>query len=301
MRAKGDESPRQLMMQRNPGRASTSLRLLLIPLALAAAACSANDPVDEPATATLPSNTVRVVTQNLGDVITPRPTVDQIMTVFRQMPVAHVYLVQETHGSRTAAALAAALSTPQATYHHAYSGRAGLAVISSLPIVASRAAQDASALEAIVEAPSGRRLRVVSIHLPAFNKPRQGDGDARIGPIYGALRLAREAVTPNGRSRAAETILSWLEEAESPPATIIGGDLNTVPLTLAPRKVAKHYRDSLRGSGDFFKGTYRRIAGPISARVDFLFHDPTLEVLHAFVHPGSAGDHLPVYAEYAFR
>jgi endonuclease/exonuclease/phosphatase (EEP) superfamily protein YafD len=137
------------------------------------------------------------------------------------------------------------------------------------------------------------------VHLPAFRKPRQRDGDARIGPLYGALRLAREAVTPNGRSRSVDRILEWLDDGGAPAPTIVGGDFNTVPLTLAPRKMRPEYRDSLWRSGDYLTGTYRRIAGPLSARVDFLFHTPEFAVAEAFVHPRSAGDHLPVFAEYA--
>lgn len=241
---------------------------------------------------------IAVITQNLGDVVKPRPSVGEIAAVFREMPEADVYLLQEVGGDRMARAIGDKLSTGTRTYTHLYTGRAGIALLSSLPILESDIANDASAIQAVVDL-DGTPVRAVSIHLPAFRKPREGDGDARIGPIYGALRLAREAITPNGRSRAAERILDWLHRSESPPPTIVGGDFNTVPLTLAPRKMTKRYNDSLWRSGDYWTGTYQRIAGPISARVDFLFHEPQFSVVNAFVHPTSAGDHLPVFAEYS--
>jgi endonuclease/exonuclease/phosphatase family metal-dependent hydrolase len=247
----------------------------------------------------------KVVTQNLGDVITPRPTVGEIAEVFGEMPRADVYLLQEVAGSRAASAIAEALSAGNSEYRSLYTSRAGVSVVTRLPILSWSAAPGASALQAHLAVGEHATMRVVSVHLPAFGKPRQRDGDARIGPIYGMLRLARETVTPNGRSRSLDRILTWLKEeqgreGQSPAVpTVVGGDFNTVPLTLAPRKMRKDFRDSLRGSGDFWTGTYQRIAGPLSARVDFLFHSHAMHVLDAFVHGKSAGDHLPVYAEYA--
>lgn len=241
---------------------------------------------------------IAVVTQNVGDIVPPRPSLDDMVYVFRQMPPAQVYLLQEVGGFQAARRLAEALSTDGVQYNHIFTRAAGLAIVTSLEIVDYRAAPDSPAIRATLDAGNGRRLRVASIHLPAFRKPRQGDGDAKIGPVYGALRLAREAVTPNGRSRAADRILEWLDGDEPPPVTVIGGDLNTIPLTLAPRRIARTYTDSLRGSGHFWTGTYRRMAGPVGARVDFLFHSDHLRVVDSFVLQETAGDHYPVYAEY---
>ena len=240
-----------------------------------------------------------VVTQNLGDVVAPRPSVDEVMQVLGEMPKADAYLLQEVAGKRTAEAIAAALSDETGTYRAFYTSEAGVAVVTRHPVEDVAAATDASALRVSVQLPNEQLVRLVSVHLPAFRKPRQRDGDARIGPLYGALRLAREAVTPNGRSRSVDRILEWLDDGGAPAPTIVGGDFNTVPLTLAPRKMRPEYRDSLWRSGDYLTGTYRRIAGPLSARIDFLFHTPEFAVAEAFVHSGSAGDHLPVFAEYA--
>lgn len=247
----------------------------------------------------------RVVTQNIGDIVAPRPTVAEVAGVFAEMPRADVYLLQEVAGSRAASAIAQALSTGDSDYRALYTSLAGVSVVTRLPVLSWSGVPGVSALQAHLSLDENATMRVVSVHLPAFGKPRQQDGDARIGPIYGMLRLARETITPNGRSRSLDRILTWLEQQEGREEqnvavpTVVGGDFNTVPLTLAPRKMRKGFRDSLRGSGDFWTGTYQRIAGPLSARVDFLFHSHAMHVLDAFVHGKSAGDHLPVYAEYA--
>ena len=172
-----------------------------------------------------------VVTQNLGDVVAPRPSVDEVMQVLGEMPKADAYLLQEVAGKRTAEAIAAALSDETGTYRAFYTSEAGVAVVTRHPVEDVAAATDASALRVSVQLPNEQLVRLVSVHLPAFRKPRQRDGDARIGPLYGALRLAREAVTPNGRSRSVDRILEWLDDGGAPAPTIVGGDFNTVPLT----------------------------------------------------------------------
>jgi endonuclease/exonuclease/phosphatase family metal-dependent hydrolase len=241
---------------------------------------------------------IAVVTQNIGDIVPPRPSTDDIAYVFRQLPTAQVYLLQEVGGFQAARRIAEALSSELAQYEHLYTRASGVAVVTSLEVLDYKVAPDAAAIRATLDAGDGETLRVASIHLPAFRKPRQRDGDAKIGPVYGALRLAREAITPNGRSRTADRILEWLDGGDPPPATVIGGDLNTIPLTLAPRRIGRTYTDSLRGSGDYWTSTYRRMAGPVGARVDFLFHSSHLQVQDSFVLQETAGDHYPVYAEY---
>jgi endonuclease/exonuclease/phosphatase family metal-dependent hydrolase len=285
------------LMKYDPTLRTTGLASLLLALAtsvfFSCAPTTAEVDVDGPR--------IAVVTQNIGDIVPPRPSTDDIAYVFRQLPTAQVYLLQEVGGFQAARRIAEALSSESAQYDHIYTRASGVAVVTSLEILDYKVPPDAAVIRATLDAGNGETLRVASIHLPAFRKPRQGDGDAKIGPVYGALRLAREAITPNGRSRAADRILEWLDGGEPPPATVIGGDLNTIPLTLAPRRIARTYTDSLRGSGDFWTGTYRRMAGPVGARVDFLFHSRHLQVVDSFVLQETAGDHYPVYAEYAFK
>ncbi len=251
---------------------------------------------------------LRVVTYNVGDSDDRRPTAHHVASILNEMPPADVYLLQEVPRARFVAILARLLTTEEPhSFDYRYSHRDHVAVLSRFAIAGEwlssdhATMRDARSLGVIVDLPDGTQVQLVTVHLHAFWKPRDGSGRARIGPIYGALRIVREMFTPNGRSRAAQHLVTKLEADGRSMPTIVGGDFNTTPFTLAIRTMNAAFVDSLRGSGDFWTGSYTHITGPVSPRVDYLFHDGTWCVVDARVFPETAGDHLPLYGEYRLQ
>lgn len=245
---------------------------------------------------------VTVISYNIGDIIPPRPDADQVYRVIEGMPIADVYLFQEALGPDSFEMFIERLPESPEGYHWVFDPPPSwLGILSAHPIESSRILVPGAALEAVISVGDGRKVRVVTVHLPSFRKNRNEGGQTKLGSLGTILLLLRETFLENDRSRAVDAMVLDAERMDPAIPVIIGGDFNTVPLTRAARRMFPQFRDALRGTGDYWTGTYTRISGGPRPRVDYIFYSQDLTVRRAFVHKETAGDHYPVYAAFDFQ
>ncbi len=244
-----------------------------------------------------------IVTHNVGNIDHDPAPARELAQTYREFGNVDAFLLQELPNRRYAEALAAALNAQSdQNYHLDYSFRLRIAVVSRWPVTTAATMNMPEpqslfgALRVLVETEAGP-LELVSVHLDPILKLRNREGFVRVG--FAALGLLRELFFQNARSRSVNQLTEWMQRPLSTPTpTVIGGDFNTVPGTIAITRMTRRYRDALAGSGNFFSGTYWKIALPIKPRVDFLFHSGELDTRSAKVADIRTGDHFPVVATF---
>ena len=100
------------------------------------------------------------------------------------------------------------------------------------------------------------------------------------------------------RTWAVDDVLQRTANEKSP--LIIAGDFNMTDQTEIYRQVSGHYHDTFREAGSWlgftFPANYRTI--PPLARIDYVFHDDSVQSIAARVWPTAGGsDHRPVWVK----
>jgi endonuclease/exonuclease/phosphatase family metal-dependent hydrolase len=161
-------------------------------------------------------------------------------------------------------------------------GVPGKALLSRLPIAAHEEMHlpcRRPHLFAEVEV-SGRRLRIISAHLPLEHA-----AFSLLSPALSEIdELAKRSM-------------------EAPPALLVG-DFNKTPFSLLYRRLRRHglsdaFRESGGGWGFTFPipGRFLKIPLPPLVRIDYIWHTPDIRAVSSRTGPDGGSDHLPVEAE----
>lgn len=248
--------------------------------------------------------TLSVMSFNIGDCCGSHPTLDDLLAAFGGRDMPDVLLLQEFRQAKDDEALARVAKA--LGYDHAawvldglYT-RAKLATMSRYPIVRRQLVPMPSsklkrvALVTFLQV-DGVQVLAANVHFDHIPKKRRASGDVRWSLPQAANILADEMLSETTRSRMAQELVDWLATQQA-DAVIVGGDLNTIPQSKAVRILAGTLDDVLWSTPDYLRGTYRKIDGPVSPRVDFIFHSAGLTPREAAVGDIILGDHLPVSA-----
>lgn len=237
-----------------------------------------------------------IATHNVGDTLEHRVPVSTIVDVHDLPP--DVLLLQEVRHQGHMIALSEEFRRRSGrAYVFAYCARMGLGIlvdgsISRSQEFAARASEVGYGAFGATVTGSFGTLDVVSVHLDPVRKSRGRDGFT--GAWTMVAELAAEVTMPTVRSRMVRELHPRIQSWARHPL-VLGGDFNTIPQSTMARFMSRHYRDALRGTGDYHTGTYWKIRGP-EPRVDFLYLSPGLSVEYATVVRRKAGDHYPVRA-----
>ena len=158
-----------------------------------------------------------------------------------------------------------------------------------------------SAMWADIEV-NGQQLRIFNVHLQTTGINRtmrqagklaaQGFdvGNNRIlDAIYGNYTLGMVL-----RAEQATAVTNERRSSEKP--TIICGDFNDVPYSYVYNTMLGNLVDGFKECGHGWMGTYR---GKKNARIDYIFHDPSLKGLTYYKSELTYSDHYPVFMKIA--
>ena len=279
------------------------LRTCLIAATLLATAAFVAALALPPGDCSVSATPLTVMTYNVGDSIPTKFDSKKLTSLLRELGPVDVILLQEFQGGRNIKTFASQLGYPYyAVLLHGPRQRYFQAILSRFPITATRnlpfkaTREHRSALAASLDI-GGREVLVVNLHLDPVPKRRHRGGmvDITTGSL---LRiLYREFLVETPRSLEVNQVLKWL--ARQPEKTvIIGGDFNTVPLSVPLRRMAAKLNDALWPSLAFFQGSYAKIDLWLKPRVDHLFVSEDVEVCNAHVIQRTLGDHYPVVGEF---
>ncbi len=248
----------------------------------------------------------RIKTANIGYCsLFERPSVQDWVDVLGDGPRADVVLLQDVQSQGQVQDLARRLGYAHwITDPAARSGGSDLAVLSTreitrshyLPFEASPTGKGALCGQVML---AGSQALVCSVHLDRVEPtPQITDGKVDYPWLQLFAEFYREVFTSTVRSQSAGELVQWLDGLGC-KRIVVGGDFNTVPLSRTVRTMCRPFDDSLWPSWDFFQGTYKPFDFPIKPRIDYLFHSPELECLESRIMHTTAGDHFPVWAEFA--
>jgi endonuclease/exonuclease/phosphatase family metal-dependent hydrolase len=127
---------------------------------------------------------------------------------------------------------------------------------------------------------TGRRLRIISAHLPLE---------------HAAFSLVSPALS--------EIDILAKRTMEAQPALLVG-DFNKTPFSLLYRRLRRHgLRDAFRESGGGWgftfpiPGRFLKIPLPPLVRIDYIWHTPDMRAVSSRTGPDGGSDHLPLQAE----
>lgn len=146
---------------------------------------------------------------------------------------------------------------------------------------------------------NGRELRVFNVHLETtgFNRAlhnaakrehngQEVDGNFLVRTIYG--NYTRGMVV---RARQADQVAQLIKASELP--VIVCGDFNDVPYSYVYETMLGDMVDGFKECGKGYMQTYSD--GKKRGRIDYIFHDPSLEGENYYKLPMTYSDHLPVF------
>jgi endonuclease/exonuclease/phosphatase family metal-dependent hydrolase len=149
---------------------------------------------------------------------------------------------------------------------------------------------------------NGKILRVFNTHLETTGFSRtlrkvakmevQGQTfteSAIVKAIYGNYTMGMVI-----RSRQSETVAKEIEACQLP--VIVCGDFNDVPYSYTYHTMLGNLVDGFKECGSGFMSTYR---GTKKVRIDYIFHDKTLEGQKYYKQELSYSDHDPVFMRIA--
>jgi len=246
------------------------------------------------------SDSLRVVTCNIGDLNGRHADLDRVVEILSEPPRADVVLLQEVWGKAVAAEAARRLKMGHYVYANYKRYRYyGLAILADRPLRGREtyffpSSQDSRGVLFARVSLAGEPVTVASVHLDRIRKVRAEETvDISMGE---ALSLLQEEMTrDNVRSRCVEDLLQWLPERYR-HRLVLGGDFNTVPLSKAIRLMNGRFKDALWPSVDYFKGSYSKSPLPLPPRLDYIFHTEDLVCTSSGIASRPAGDHHPVEA-----
>jgi endonuclease/exonuclease/phosphatase (EEP) superfamily protein YafD len=96
--------------------------------------------------------------------------------------------------------------------------------------------------------------------------------------------------------RAQQATMVAEQIAASPYPVIVCGDFNDVPYSYVYKTMLGDLEDGFKECGKGFMFTYR---GAKSVRIDYIFHDKSLDGIDYYKQNLSYSDHYPVYMEMA--
>lgn len=169
-----------------------------------------------------------------------------------------------------------------------------LSNIRTVPLTASKTHRVALAADMDL---NGTPVLLVNVHFDHFDKVRNRDGDVMWASKAMLRAMGRELLAENVRSRMADQLVDWVA-GQHADQVVVGGDLNTFPLSSAARSLGARLDDALWPSLEYFHGTYRRVHSWVQPRVDFIFHGPGLSADHGRVRDTNLGDHRPVQSRF---
>ncbi len=150
---------------------------------------------------------------------------------------------------------------------------------------------------------NGKMIRVFNVHLETtgFNRTvhkaakmelrgSKVENNALVSAIYG--NYTRGMVV-----RAHQANLVAQEIRKSPYPVILCGDFNDVPYSYTYNTMKGSLVDGFKECGKGYMGTYR---GTKKARIDYIFHDESLEGEDYYSVDLNYSDHNPVYMQFGF-
>jgi len=151
----------------------------------------------------------------------------------------------------------------------------------------------------------GQILRVYNVHLEttglnrtmrqAAKLQQQGvqiEGNAVLKAIYGNYTIGMMA-----RAGQANVLAMDMRESEAP--VIVCGDFNDVPYSYVYNTMLGNKVDGFKECGDGFMYTFR--GGNKKVRIDYIFHENTLQGLTYYKKEMTYSDHFPVFMKIAMN
>ena len=148
----------------------------------------------------------------------------------------------------------------------------------------------------------GKTIRVFNVHLETtgFNRTlhkaakMQAQGvdveeNAIIKALYGNYTMGMAT-----RAQQANLVAEKIQS--SPHPVIVCGDFNDVPYSYVYKTMLGDLEDGFKECGDGFMFTYR---GAKRVRIDYIFHDKSIDGVNYYKQELSYSDHYPVYMEIA--
>ncbi len=149
-----------------------------------------------------------------------------------------------------------------------------------------------------------KSLRLVNAHLTSYQLAEEEKQDVaaiakgRLPDRQTSRGVVSKLLYAN-RKRAAETDRLTAILRENDKACVLVGDMNSTPYSYTYRELSKLMRDSFRGAGRGFGGTYN---GQLpSFRIDYVFHTDGLRTLCHRVGYCDFSDHRPVIVQLEYK
>lgn len=148
----------------------------------------------------------------------------------------------------------------------------------------------------------GKMIRVFNVHLETTGFNRTMHNVAKIQAQgfeveeNSIIRALWGNYTMGMAVRAQQATMVAEQIAASPYPVIVCGDFNDVPYSYVYKTMLGDLEDGFKECGKGFMFTYR---GAKSVRIDYIFHDKSLDGIDYYKQNLSYSDHYPVYMEIA--
>ena len=148
----------------------------------------------------------------------------------------------------------------------------------------------------------GKMVRVFNVHLETTGFNRTIHNVAKIQAQgleveeNSIIRALWGNYTMGMAVRAQQADMVAKQIADSPHPVIVCGDFNDVPYSYVYKTMLGDLEDGFKECGEGFMFTYR---GAKSVRIDYIFHDKSMDGIDYYKQNLSYSDHYPVYMEIA--
>lgn len=140
---------------------------------------------------------------------------------------------------------------------------------------------------------------VCTFHLESLSPRLQEIRHNKLGLWPLSKTLFQEFFQANPRSWNAASLKHWASGFGMDKGHILlGGDLNTVPLSTAHRTMTAWLDDALWPSPAFFQGSFYDLNWPVLPRIDHIFHSKGLKVQKAKRLKIDLSDHYPLQVHF---
>lgn len=149
---------------------------------------------------------------------------------------------------------------------------------------------------------NGKLIRVFNVHLETtgFNRTLRNAAKLEMRGMQveknSIVRAIYNNYTLGMIIRAGQAAIVSNEKRNSSLPTILCGDFNDVPYSYVYNTMLGDMVDGFKECGKGWMRTYR---GKKSVRIDYIFHDPSLDGITYYTTPLSYSDHYPVFMEIA--
>lgn len=277
------------------------MHLLLLCLALLLAGCQNQS---ESALA------LTFMTYNVGNNRGAPVTLDQLASAILEAGKPDILALQQVPWNLKLQPLAQALGYAHYIKRSETEPWTNLSILSTYPISAPAArridplvnSEDYTPLLCAYIAIKGKNILVCTFRMESLSSALKRMKLGRESVWSFPLTAYSEFFRPNPRYENARDFKQWVRGmAHAPDGIIAGGDLNTVPWSMAYRVMTGWLNDALWPSKAFFTGTFRDLDWPVLPRIDHVFHSPMFSVVQARRLKVKLSDHYPVQVRFTIE